>query len=533
MDARDPLEADWPLVSAAEMRSLDRFTIEQWGVPGDLLMESAGRAVAAAVLEDSRARAGVLVLCGSGNNGGDGFAAARHLAQQGLPVEIHLVGDASRVAGDARLQLERARAQGLDPGAWRAPEAGVVVDALFGTGLSREVSGDARRAIESLRALRSSRAGALGVISVDLPSGICADTGRVLGAAVAADRTISIELPKLGLALEPGRGLAGRCQIARIGIAHRAPDAEARAWSWTPASAGRRLPPRPAVGHKGSFGHVLLAAGSEGKSGAAALAATAAGRAGAGLVTLACPAALREVLAARSSESMTAPLGARDARHFAAQDAAALLALAEGRDVLGLGPGLGREATTSAFAREVALAWPRALALDADGLFAFAREPERLRARGAPTVLTPHPGEAALLLCRSAAELNADRLGAARELAQRTGAVVVLKGAATVTAEPQGRAVVNPTGGPALGSGGTGDVLLGIVTALLGQGLDAFVAAALGAYLHGYAGDRISLRQGSSGLLAGDLLLELPGATQALREAAALVPELSLARRFP
>lgn len=515
------------------MRALDRHTIEVWGVPGELLMESAGRAVAASVLRDPRARAGVTVVCGCGNNGGDGFVAARHLAQQGLSVQIHLVGNPERVQGDARRQFERARAQGLEPLPWRAPEAGVVVDALFGTGLCREVTGEARLAIERVQALRAACGAAVAVVAVDLPSGICADTGRVLGAAIAADRTVSFELPKLGLALEPGRSFAGECQVARIGIARRVATAEPRAWLWTQATAGARLPPRPAAGHKGSFGHLLLAAGSEGKSGAAALAAIAAGRSGAGLVTLACPAGLRDLLAAKCSEAMTAPLGEREARYFTERDAAPLLELAAGRSALGLGPGLGREPATCAFAREVALRAPLPLALDADGLFAFAGQPELLRERRAATLLTPHPGEAGLLLGCAASEINLDRVGAARELASRSGAVVVLKGAGSVTADPEGRAVVNPTGGPALGSGGTGDVLLGISAALLAQGQDAWIAGALAAYLHGWTGDRVSLRQGDSGLLAGDLLAELPPAAQALREAAALRIELALARRFP
>jgi NAD(P)H-hydrate epimerase len=529
----EPLSGDWTLVSAAQMRALDRHSIDALGIPGELLMESAGRAVAAAVLRDPRARAGVQVVCGTGNNGGDGFVAARHLAQQGLPVRLQRIGDAARVQGDARRHLERALAIGLTLEVFREPESGIAIDAIFGTGLSRAVEGEAKSAIEVLCRARAARGGALAIVAADLPSGICSDTGRVLGAAVFADRTVSFELPKLGLTLEPGRAHAGEIEIARIGIAQRAPGVEFDARLWTPVSAGQRLPERPASGHKGSFGHALLAAGSEGKGGAAALAGIAAGRAGAGLVTIACPAAIGAAIAAQCSEAMSEPIGGNGARAFAARDIEAVLALAATRSALGLGPGLGRDPDTSAFAREVALRARVPLALDADGLFAFGGQLEALRERRASTLLTPHPGEAGLLLGCSAAEINADRVGAARELAKRSGAIAVLKGAGTVTADPSGAVVVNPTGGPALGTGGTGDVLLGICTGLLAQGLDASRAGALAAYLHGLAGDRIAARQGDSGLLAGDLLSEIPHATRALREAASLRKEISFARRFP
>jgi NAD(P)H-hydrate epimerase len=512
----------WTLASAEEMRALDRHTIETLGVPAELLMESAGRAVAEAALRLLPLGGSVLVVCGRGSNGGDGLVAARHLHVAGVPVRAALLGSAASLRGDAAASLRRARAAGvpIEGERWRAPALGVIVDAVFGTGLSRPVEG---AAATSLRRIAASRAAHpdLRVLAVDLPSGLCTDTGQVLGVAAPADVTLTLGLPKPGLALEPGRSLAGRVRVARIGIADQAPGVTLATALWTRAVAGAQLPARPPDGHKGSFGHALLVAGSEGKTGAAALAAQGAARSGAGLVTLACPAGLNDVLETLCKEAMTAPVPDTAQRAFAASAEESVLALAATRDAVGLGPGIGRGAETLAFVASVAKRLERPLALDADALFAFEGEPERLTARPAPSVLTPHPGEAAALLSEKPAAINRDRLGAARRLARLTGCVVVLKGAATVTAAPDGRAVVNPTGGPALASGGTGDVLLGMLTGYLAQGCDAFRAAALAAFVHGAAADRIALRTGPSGLLAGDLATELPETAERLRQAAA------------
>jgi NAD(P)H-hydrate epimerase len=531
-----PLVA-WALASADEMRALDRHTIETLGVPGELLMESAGRAVAEAALGLLTPGTSVLVVCGRGNNGGDGLVAARHLYALGVPVRVALLGSAASLRGDAAASLRRARAAGvpIEGERWRAPAAGVIVDAIFGTGLSRPVEGAAASSIRRIAASRAASPEALRVLAVDLPSGLCADTGQVLGAAAPADMTLTLALPKPGLVLEPGRTLAGRVRVARIGIADTAPGVTLATSLWTRAGAGARLPARPAAGHKGTFGHVLLVAGSEGKTGAAALAAYGAAYSGAGLVTIACPAGVNDVLELLCTEAMTAPVPDTAQRAFAASAAEAVLALAATREAVGLGPGIGRSAETLAFVGAIAKRLERPLVLDADALFAFAGEPERLASRSAPCVLTPHPGEAAALLGSDAASLNRDRLGAARRLARLTGSVVLLKGAASVTAAPDGRAVVNPTGGPALASGGTGDVLLGIVTSFLAQGMQAFEAAALAAFLHGAAADRIARRTGPAGLLASQLATELPVTAQRLRQAAGAAPRTGtgLALAFP
>ncbi len=499
------------------MRGLDRFTIETLGVPGELLMESAGRAVAVAALGLGAAERGCWVVCGGGNNGGDGWVAARHLHLQGVPVRAVSVVDPEGLRGDAAANLARARAAGVaEAGTRFRPEAGaVVVDAIFGTGLARPLEGDAAAWVKRVNAARTRDA--CRVLAVDLPSGLDADTGQVQGVAVAADATLTLGLPKLGLALEPGRGLAGRIEVARIGIADETPEHTPEAGLLTRAGAGARLPARPAAGHKGSFGHVLVIAGSQGKTGAAALAAEGAGRVGAGLVTLACPAGLNPILEAKCTEAMTAPVPETSAHAFALEAEKPLLDLVSGRDVVALGPGIGRADETTDLVRRLAAEIERPLVLDADGVVAFADEPEGLAARRSATVVTPHPGEAAALGVGRTAEINADRVGAARRLAERTGAVAVLKGAATVVAAPDGRLGVNPTGGPALATGGTGDVLTGVIAGLLGQGLDAFEAARVGVFLHGHAADVLAARRGEVGVLAGDLAGALPESARALR----------------
>lgn len=523
----------WPVVGAAAMRALDQHTIETLGVSGDLLMENAGRAAAERVAAELPQGGEVLVVCGGGNNGGDGFVVARLLHLQGLPVRTVLLVDPRKLAGDAANNQQRAKEVGVPAVAtgWRAPRRGVIVDAIFGTGLARPV---AKALAASVRKINAARSRDVRIVALDLPSGICADTGRVLGVAVEADLTVSFGLPKLGHVLEPGRSQSGRIVVARIGIADTAPGIEPMAELWTRAGAGRQLPGRPVAGHKGSFGHALLVAGGEGKTGAAALAAEATGRVGAGLVTIACPAGLNDILEVKCTEAMTVPVPDTSERAFAAGAEPLLRRLAAERDVVGLGPGIGRAAETLKLVRSFVPQLKQPVVLDADGLHAFADDPARLKTRQGPTVLTPHPGEASALLGRSPSDINRDRPSSARALAEVTGAVVVLKGAATLIAAPEGRLIVNPTGGPALATGGTGDVLLGMVTGFIAQGVLPFEAAALAAWLHGFAADRISERSGPAGMLAGDLLSELPVAAQALRDAALAPPEeTGLALRFP
>jgi len=516
---RAPNRDVWPLVDARTMRALDAHTIEGLGIPADLLMECAGRLVAGEVLRLRRGwrpEAPVLVACGPGNNGGDGLVVARHLHLQGVPVRVWPVGEASRWQGEARENARRAEAVGVAFTSRPRHEPGTfLVDAIFGTGLARPLEGAAAKAVAWLNGARPSSF----VLAVDLPSGIDADTGQQLGVGVEADATVALGLPKIGLALEPGRSHAGEVTVARIGIADAGPGVSAPAALWTRAAAARQLPARPSAGHKGGFGHVLVVAGSEGKTGAAALAAAGASRAGAGLVTVACPQRTNPVIEGLCVEAMTAPVPETAAGSFARAAEKLLLELAEERDVVVAGPGIGRVEETAELARRLAGAIDRPLVLDADGLWALGDAPSSLLGRRAATVLTPHPGEAAALLGTSAAEVNRDRPAAARELAAQSGAVAVLKGAGTVIAEPDGRLLLNPTGGPLLASGGTGDVLAGLIGGLLAQGCAAFEAAALGAFVHGAAADLLAARRGQAGTRAGELADAIPEALHALRSA--------------
>jgi len=527
------IQGEWPLVTASEMQALDRVSIDSLGVPGEVLMESAGRALVEPTLRllGAKAQAGgrVVALCGAGNNGGDGFVAVRHLIAEGIAAEVLLLGDPDRLPADAaanwrRLELAGLRCRVFSPQdasiVWAEilDSAAVVIDALFGTGLSRAVEGGFARAIEALVDWRGTAGADHRILSVDIPSGLCADTGQVLGVAVEADETITISSPKIGLALEPGATHAGQITVARVGIQDPDPARLPRAELWNAMAAAARLPVRGHAGHKGSFGHVLVLAGSTGKTGAGALSARAAVRAGSGLVTLAYPIGLEAELAALPVEVMSAPVAATPSGSLSRGGEKAIEELVAARDVVALGPGIGQDAETAELIERLVERIDRPLVIDADGLNALVGRLECVRERQALTILTPHPGEAARLLDTTAAALNADRIGASRVLAESSGAVVVLKGARTVVADPSGRALVTPTGGPNLATGGTGDVLTGIIAALLASGVTPFDAAGLGAWWHGATADHLALRGRDFGLLASELADALPVVAAEIRE---------------
>jgi NAD(P)H-hydrate epimerase len=494
------------IVTAAEMRNLDREVIEGIGVPGAVLMDAAGRAVA------ERARAfggGVVVFAGAGNNGGDGVVAARHLANWGVSTTVILCAARDKLKGDARVHFQACEktgvtildgndAESLATAAEKTAGAAVVVDALLGTGLDREVTGHLADVIACINRHRGVK------IAVDIPSGLHCDRGVPLGSCVRADYTVAFAFAKRGLVGAPGFTFAGALEVADIGI----PEWLARARGVT----GRLLDdtvmapltaPFAPLAHKGTRGHLLILAGSVGKSGAALLTSSAALRGGAGLVTLAAPWKLLPVADGRILELMTAWYD--DDK----PDAAVLLKALDGKRALAAGPGMPTDPAMRPVLRELAgRAAERGLpiVLDADALNHLAEAPEILEARPA-AVLTPHPGEAARLLQRPTADVQADRVAAAEELAERFSAVVALKGARTVIAAG-GQLAVCPTGGPELGSGGTGDVLTGLVGALLAGGVAPFEAACAAVYAHGRAGDLCALARG--GLLAHELLEFLP-----------------------
>ncbi|MEE9281814.1 MAG: NAD(P)H-hydrate dehydratase [Myxococcota bacterium] len=519
----------WPCPTGEEMGRVDAHAIERCGIPCGILMEAAGRAVVEAVRRAFPETRRPLVACGGGNNGGDGFVVARLLGQWGPECRPLVISFAApeRQRPEARENLERLMSSGVEvivkPGAEEisslAKGSDLLIDALFGVGLSRPVEGALGDALSAL-----DRSG-LPTVAIDLPSGISSDTGVPLGAALGADLTVSLGLPKLGLALRPD---AAEILVADIGLPEASVEqAGIRQFLLTAPAAAELLPPRPVEGHKGTFGHVLVAGGSEGKTGAAVLAAEGALRTGAGLVTVAAPRSLNAIFEVKLTEAMSLPVGSQ----LPFLDEAAVPAVVEeagSRDALVFGPGIGRSSGTEVATRAILEAVTAPTVIDADALNAFAGTPEGLAGPG-PRVLTPHPGEAARLLARSNADVQADRVGAARELARRSAAVVLLKGARSVSASPAGEVWINPTGGPGLASGGTGDVLAGVVGALLAQRLGPLDAARLGAFLHGLAGDLGP----AVGGLASELAARVPQAWRELASAEVEPGESGPLSRFP
>lgn len=517
------------LVTSEQMRRLDARTIAL-GTPAIDLMERAGKGVADRVHASHAAacKRGVLVVAGAGNNGGDGFVIARHLAGRGHRVRVALLAKAEKVGGDALTNLERwkrrrGRILTLGDGGASALRtempalvagAGVIVDCVFGTGLGRPVEGPIGEALTAINERPARRGRRALVVAVDIPSGLDGDRGEPLGVAIAADVTYTLGAVKLGLALPVARPWVGALELVEIGIASEAFEEEAPLATASEASEMRPLlPARGTAGHKGTHGHLLVVAGAPGTGGAAVLSGRAALRGGAGLVTVACPPEVQPLVAVSQPELMTTPTGRVSGEEWQQRLA--------GKSALTIGPGLGTGAGPSQLVAWLVRHARRPMIIDADGLNALAGRVELLRRARSPVVLTPHPGEMSRLVENTTGEVQAERRRHALELAARTGAVVVLKGSGTMIADPEGRLAVNPTGGPILGTAGTGDVLAGLVGSLLAQGVEAFDAARLAVYLHGSAGDRLASRLGDAGLLASELADELPLAREELRTAPA------------
>lgn len=510
------------IVSSAEMREIEA-RCESEGIATSQLMENAGLAFAEEVREWGEGVAGknVVVLVGPGNNGGDGLVAARHLHDWVANVYICLC--APRPEADENLQL--LITQGLQPirvyedggleslsEALRSAE--IVVDAVLGTGRSRPISGTIEQTFGGLERARKSNAH-MRVTAVDVPSGVDADLGRGDPAGPEADLTVALGYPKIGMFAFPGASRVGELRVADIGIPEELADHISLEMLTGPMVA-TLLPKRPADAHKGTFGRLVALAGSGQYVGAAYLACAAATRVGAGLVTLACSPAVRSIVGARAAEVTYIPL----------EDQAGLarwkLALDEGveqADSLLVGCGLGRDENVRALAKDLLFdsgnGVPPAV-VDADGLNALASEEGWWERLGREAVLTPHPGEMSRLMGASTKEIQSDRIGAAREAARRWGKTVVLKGAHTVIARGDGRAVVSPFANPGLASAGTGDVLAGAIAGLMAQGLGVWEAALAGVYLHGMAGEMGREEIGEVGLVASDLLMRLSGAVRGL-----------------
>ena len=510
------------LASAAQMREIDRCTIEEYGFPGMVLMENAGRAVAAAAGDLLAAEGGLaVILVGKGNNGGDGFVAARHLAGMGVDTLTLLFCPGEDLSGDAAANYRYAVQIGLtiieqpdDEELLSALEqADVVVDALLGTGISGEVHGRLREVIVALGEC------AAPVVAVDIPSGVNADTGQPAGVAVEAHTTVTFGLAKPGHMLYPGRAHTGILQVADIGLASRlVADPALNTLAVTAEECAVRLPYRAADAHKGDAGRVFVLAGSTGMSGAAALAGQGAARAGAGLVTVAVPETVNPVVEAMCAEVMTVPLPCRPEGVLDFTALPVLADYAARADAVAIGPGLRTDGCVPRLVELLAAQVEVPLVLDADALNALAKQGQVLTRRQTPTVITPHPGELARLTGTDIAAIQADRLTAARGAAETFGCIVVLKGAATVIAAPDGEAWINTTGNAGMASGGMGDVLTGVIAALAAGGADVLAAAVAGVFLHGLAGDIAARELGPRGILAGDAAARLPVACRQVWE---------------
>lgn len=507
------------LFDSAHSRELDRLSQTKYGIASYALMTRAGEEVALALARrwPDALGAGVLVVAGKGNNGGDGFVAARRLFRSGATVRVVLLAAVADLRGDAARACSDFLADGGEvrqvagerelADAFKPPPASIV-DAIFGTGLNAPVSGLPLAAIERINAMQAS------VLSVDIASGVDADTGAIMGAAVNATLTVTFGYAKYGHVSYPGAARCGELELVDIGFAAEAIDEIKPAGRYVESTEVQQLVrPRANDSHKGNYGHALIVAASRGKAGAAVLAARAALRTGAGLVTAAIPQCVGKVVAAGQAELMTEPLPDRDG-HFDSAAIDPIRTLADGKDALCFGPGVGvsdgSKAILDLLLREIA-APHRPLVVDADGLNLLASAGcERAREARGPILLTPHPGEMARLLGSTTTQVNANRIASARRLVDRAGAFVLLKGARSVLAAPDGRVFVNSTGNPGMGTPGMGDVLSGMLVALLGQGMEPFDALTLGVFIHGAAADRLADRIAPVGFLAGDLIDEIP-----------------------
>jgi ADP-dependent NAD(P)H-hydrate dehydratase / NAD(P)H-hydrate epimerase len=518
------------ILTAAQMQRIDRLTSERYGVPSLTLMENAGGSVVEFMERHFAPLAGhkIAVVCGKGNNGGDGMVVARLLRERGCQPRVILLGLPGALKGDAAVNYQRLVASGAletaeNQESWdrvRPSLAGttLIVDAILGTGLSKALEGFLLQVVRDLnRDLAAAK-----VVAVDLPSGISADSGELIGEFVRADASVTFTAPKVAHVFPPAGEHVGKWEVRPIGTPAEvlAGDPELNLSLTTPQDLAWLHKPRKPDANKGNFGHVLILAGSVGKTGAAAMAAKSALRSGAGLVTVATAASVLPVVAGLGMEFMTEPLPETDAGTISlrALDDGRLDGLVRGKSVLAVGPGIGSAPETAELVRAVLHRYDLPIVLDADGLNAFAGRAAMLRSDRRIRVLTPHPGEMARLTGETTAEIQAHRLEAARRFATDHQLHLILKGYRTLVAGPDGEIWVNPTGNPGMATGGTGDVLTGLMAGLLAQHPQRSVTevAAAAVYVHGLAGDLVAREFGEMGMIAGDLVDALPRALRSM-----------------
>lgn len=511
------------LVTADEMQDMDQKTIHSFGIPGLVLMENAGRGAVEALLLKINAWdiKKIAVITGRGNNGGDGFVMARYLMEKGFKVTAFLLASKEAVKGDARVNLRLFEILcGRSPGSSlveieteaefktnksRMLHHDLFIDAILGTGLNAALRGVIKDAVELMNASKKP------VFSVDIPSGLNADTGKPLGTAVNAFATATFAFAKAGHILYPGNIHTGELSIIDIGIPKFiADEKEIQLRLIEKQDIAAFFPPREFNSHKGSYGHVLVIAGSTGKTGAAALCADAAVRCGTGLVTLGAPESLLPVMESLVLEPMTHPLPEKEKGFLSETCLKDILILLKGKQALALGPGLGTREGTKKLVQGLIEQSPVPMVLDADAVNCIAENPGVLKKKTRPAILTPHPGEMARLCKHSTQDVQADRIGTARKFAAEFEAILVLKGAQTVIALPDGNAFINPTGNPGMASGGMGDVLTGMIAGFLAQGFSPEDASLAGVYIHGLCADILSKERGAFGFVAKEMIRSIP-----------------------
>lgn len=518
------------ILTAAEAREVDRLTTERQGVPSLTLMENAGKC-AVAFIKQRFAKLGrrrIVILCGKGNNGGDGFVVARHLLDMGSRAAVYLFAEPEDVRGDAAVNLKRWQDAGQElkivrnENEWQAAKsalisADIIVDALLGTGVRGPVEGVLREVIEEVNRRRPETA----VVAVDIPSGLSGDTGETQGAAVAANCTVTFTAPKIGFFLGTAAEQVGQLIVRDIGSPTELVEEVGKSHlRWLePRELTQFAIPRRAAGHKGDYGHALIVAGSVGKSGAAVLASWAALRVGAGLVTVATPEPVLPIVASHTPEVMTEPLPATETGSVSLRslEYERFDNLLKGKRALAIGPGLSTHGETQQFIRTViAKKPPTPIILDADGLNAFDGHARELNGSKGMLALTPHPGEMARLLGTTTNDIQSRRLELAQKAAANWDAYVILKGHQTIVAAPNGQAWINSTGNPGMATGGTGDVLTGMLAGLTAEyGVKPWWwTLGFGVYLHGLAGDLAAADVGQAPLMASDLIRAIPDAYQ-------------------
>ena len=502
------------IVSVKEMREIDRVAIKELGIPGVVLMENAGQGVVSAMDNyfDSESIDKVTIVCGKGNNGGDGFVVARYLMNQNIGVDVYIVGDVSSITGDAKTNLDIIKGMGVKPRTIRNKigvrnlmlsfsDSDVIVDAIFGTGFSGSIHGIVKDVIREINE------STLRVVAVDTPSGIDSVTGNVTGEAVMADLTVTMELPKTGQFLYPGKHYVGELYIVALGFPEQVIEGVSPRGTLVDTEVVRRFMPWRAPNlHKGTFGRVLIVAGSTGMTGAAAMASTAALRAGAGLVYLAIPEHLNPVLETKCTEVITVPVPQTADGSISLEAYDTIMEKASKVDVMAIGPGMSRHPETEKLVRKIVEDVPIPLLIDADGINALAGHTTLLKKRKRPTILTPHPGEMSRLINTPVKEIEKERIAICSKYASKWSVILALKGVPTIIAKQDGAFWLNPYVNSGLATAGSGDVLTGLIIGFLAQKTTPLTSAVSGVYIHSLAGEILRKKMGEYSIIAGDLI---------------------------